>query len=82
MSEPIPFAGTPEEVRENYATHLWVQEDEDGYVCGDCSSKPWHAAAHYKCGVEPPRSQHPSLTGQSVRRFAAYFEMMKGNRAN
>lgn len=55
MNVPVPFTGTDEQKRANYATHRFTR-DEDGEVrCWNCDCKPWHVAATYPCGVTPPR---------------------------
>lgn len=57
LDRPIRFEGTPEQREANYRTHLWLSygDPEDAEIYCDCGSKPWHAAAEYPCGVEPPR---------------------------
>ena len=58
VNVPIPFQGTKEEAEANFQTHSF-----DGFPgelfsdsrCMYCDCKPWHAAAKYPCGVEPPR---------------------------
>lgn len=52
LNRPIPFQGTPEEAEANYHSHTFSGEDDRCFAC-DC--KPWHKAADYPCGVEPPR---------------------------
>ena len=53
-NRPVAFQGTKEEAEANYRTHRftsWGDEQE----CMECYCKPWHQAAKYPCGVEPPR---------------------------
>lgn len=57
INAPIPFQGTPEQAKENFATHEWFTWDGCEYRCGNCDSKPWHEAALYECGQEPPRAE-------------------------
>jgi len=52
MNVPVPFPGTEVEKIINYRTHYFGGEDGR---CFDCDSKPWHVAADYPCGEEPPR---------------------------
>lgn len=52
INRPIQFQGTPERATANYLSHYW---DHESGRCDRCDSKPWHAAAHYPCGEEPPR---------------------------
>jgi hypothetical protein len=54
INRPRRFAGTSEQARANFATHQWSPED-DAARCAHCDAKPWHAAASYPCGEEPPR---------------------------
>ena len=51
---PVQFSGTKEEIEANFATHQFTGGDDPGCLVCDC--KPWHAAANYPCGVEPPRT--------------------------
>ena len=53
MNVPAPFPGTPEEAARNRNTHQWDYSGEG--ECFQCLSKPWHTAASYPCGEEPPR---------------------------
>lgn len=55
VNRPVPFSGTPEQAQANYETHWWTRVDEYEIRCGQCDCKPWHAAAKYPCGNEPPR---------------------------
>jgi hypothetical protein len=58
ISRPVPFGGTEAERERNYRSHNWHAsgDPEDGDVrCFDCDAKPWHKAASYRCGDEPPR---------------------------
>ena len=59
VSRPIRFQGTPEQKLANRQTHRFHTEqfDEDDFEtrCTECDCKPWHAAADYPCGTEPPR---------------------------
>jgi hypothetical protein len=58
MDMPVRFTGTDAERAENRATHHFAAMgggDDYEVRCVNCDSKPWHAAADYRCGVEPPR---------------------------
>ena len=60
INRPVRFQGTSDEAAVNRRTHHFVVTDwdEDGPCerrCADCDCKPWHAAADYPCGTEPPR---------------------------
>lgn len=55
INEPVPFSGSAEQAIENYNSHVWCMLDEYECRCMACDSKPWHKAAFYPCGVEPPR---------------------------
>jgi hypothetical protein len=55
INVPIPFEGTPEQAKANFASHSWGNVYDD-YRCNDCDSKPSHEAALYLCGQEPPRA--------------------------
>ena len=55
IDEPIPFAGTDEEARANYASHLFVGNDDPS--CVRCDSRPFFLSASYPCGAEIPRQQ-------------------------
>jgi hypothetical protein len=55
VDQPVPFQGTEAEKIVNRTTHFWTQLDEHEIYCGNCDCKPWHAAADYPCGTEPPR---------------------------
>lgn len=58
INRPIPFQGSDEEKAENLATHFFDRLPYDDYFdsrCIRCDCKPWHAAALYPCGQEPPR---------------------------
>ena len=52
INEPIPFQGTEEEKKANFATHHFWADDGVEYRCCDCDCKPWHKAAFYPCGTE------------------------------
>jgi hypothetical protein len=54
INRPVRFTGSDEEAAANFRTHYWAGNDPDAR-CGECDCKPWHAAARYPCGVEPPR---------------------------
>ena len=58
MNSPVPFEGTDEQRKENLATHYFTHMGDYEYRCSDCDCKPWHAAASYPCGTEPPRYNH------------------------
>jgi hypothetical protein len=49
---PQPWPGTPEEAAANYRSHRWTGLHDP--VCFVCEAKPWHVAADWPCGVEPP----------------------------
>jgi hypothetical protein len=51
---PLRFQGTPEEARAKYLTHDWSSFGDER-ECFRCFCKPWHVAASYPCGTEPPR---------------------------
>lgn len=53
---PLPFQGTDEQKRENYATHNWVQESMTEVVCTKCGAYVYMVASDYPCGEEPPRT--------------------------
>lgn len=55
LNEPVPFSGSAEEREANFLSHAWARESEDDWSCGRCDAKPYHAAANYPCGVDPPR---------------------------
>jgi len=56
IDEPVPFAGTPEEAKANFATHHFGYDGEDYDArCISCDSKVWHKSANYPCGTEVPR---------------------------
>ncbi len=53
-SRPQPFDGTEGQRQSNRATHDF-RAFEGQWLCERCEAKPWHVAADYPCGVEPPR---------------------------
>lgn len=57
IDEPVPFAGTPEEVKANFATHHFGYDSDDhsDARCGLCDTKVWHQSASYPCGTDVPR---------------------------
>lgn len=55
LDVPVPFAGTKEEARRNFASHQFVHDDDGTPVCVRCDSKVWHESAAYLCGDEVPR---------------------------
>jgi hypothetical protein len=58
INRPVRFGGTEAERDRNFRTHDFHAsgDPEDGDVrCWRCDCKPWHAAASYPCGEEPPR---------------------------
>lgn len=55
IDRPIRFAGTAEEAAANRDSHHWTTFDGEEYRCMWCDAAPWHAAASYPCGTEPPR---------------------------
>lgn len=59
-TRPIRFTGTAEEAAANFATHNFFSTgygDDGDYRCGDCDSRPSHAAARYPCGADVPREE-------------------------
>jgi hypothetical protein len=77
MSAPIPFPGTPEAAQENRLSHNWGQVDEFEFACWSCDAKPWHVAAEYPCGVEPPRTDDPAALEEWCLRFPAYAHLVR-----
>lgn len=69
---PVPFQGTDEERAVNRATHNFFYDHEGNGECMGCACKPWHVAASYPCGVEPPREENPNAAAEQYVRFAAY----------
>lgn len=67
INAPIPFQGTAEEAVANAKTHEFVQVDIDEWRCHRCDCKPWHEAALYECGQEPPRADMTSEEFRSLR---------------
>jgi hypothetical protein len=57
IDEPVPFAGTPEEAKANFATHHfgYYSDDHSDARCGLCDTKVWHQSASYPCGTDVPR---------------------------
>lgn len=55
IEEPVPFTGTPDEARQNFATHSFTNDDDP--ACLRCDVRVWMASASYPCGVEIPRQQ-------------------------
>ena len=55
VNSPVPFNGTKKKKKKNFRTHQWSTFDGIDYNCAACDCKPWHAAASYPCGEEPPR---------------------------
>ena len=55
IDRPIRFTGTAEQAAANRGTHHFIDYGDGEVECGDCFCKPWHAAASYPCGTEPPR---------------------------
>lgn len=58
INRPVRFAGDDEQRRLNRGTHAFVffgDPDDADINCLACDCKPWHAAADYPCGEEPPR---------------------------
>lgn len=55
INVPALFDGTPEEAAANYDTHVWALLGDGEMECLNCPTKPYHVAANYPCGVEPPR---------------------------
>lgn len=54
VNQPVPFSGTSEERKANYATHDFIYYDEEA-ECMGCCCKPWHVMADYPCGTIVPR---------------------------
>lgn len=52
INRPVAFKGSEAEMQANRRTHDFRGID---YRCMACDCKPWHAAADYPCGTEPPR---------------------------
>jgi hypothetical protein len=74
VNRPIPFRGTLEEAAANYATHRFLDYDGE-QECDVCLSKPWHVAASYPCGQEPPRetvNTDDDPVAEQTARFVAY----------
>lgn len=44
-----------DERKEMMQTHHWFADPDGQLDCTRCAAKPWHAAALYECGTEPPR---------------------------
>jgi hypothetical protein len=55
INEPIPFKGTEEQKEANFRTHYFGMGADLDSRCHYCDCKPWHKAAFYPCGEEPPR---------------------------
>lgn len=53
VNRPVEFLGTEAERVANRATHQYAWDSDPRCIYCDC--KPWHVAADYSCGVEPPR---------------------------
>lgn len=58
---PVPFPGSDEERLTNFHSHKWSTFGDEVF-CWDCEAKPWHAAAHYRCGAEIPTEEIPQTT--------------------
>jgi hypothetical protein len=54
VDRPVQFSGSEEERAANLASHSFTWSDPDTR-CTFCDCKPWHQAASYPCGDEPPR---------------------------
>ncbi|HEY1309260.1 MAG TPA: hypothetical protein VGF24_37230 [Vicinamibacterales bacterium] len=52
---PLRFPGDDADRRTNFYSHDWLTTHDGEVECADCFCKPWHAAAAYPCGTEPPR---------------------------
>lgn len=55
INRPVRFVGTEDERMRNYRSHDWLTCWDGEVECARCCAKPWHAAASYRCGDEPPR---------------------------
>jgi hypothetical protein len=57
---PAEFVGTPSERQANRSSHDWhtyrLDANDVDVVCARCGSYPFHIAADYPCGTEPPRT--------------------------
>ncbi len=53
-TRPQRFQGSDSERWENRLTHRWGNFDGQT-MCGVCDAKPFHVAAEWPCGVNPPR---------------------------
>lgn len=67
MNAPIPFRGLPDEAAANRASHRWAGDPYSEIRCYECDAKPWHVAANYPCGVEPPRTEGGQGHRQEVK---------------
>jgi hypothetical protein len=54
MIRPVRFQGTDAEARANYATHVFIYDEDGDTRCADCDARPTHAAASYPCGTRVP----------------------------
>lgn len=54
INRPVRFSGSKEERAANRRTHHFIDYGEES-ECANCVCKPWHVAADYPCGTEPPR---------------------------
>lgn len=71
---PVPFHGTEEERRANLASHNFITYSDGEAECANCFCKPWHTAANYPCGEEPPREHVPDevALSEQTARFLGY----------
>jgi len=53
---PVPFMGTAEQAKANFASHDWQTYDPfEPAECRKCMHRTYHVGASYPCGVEPAR---------------------------
>lgn len=75
MSANVParFDGTAEQAAANRLSHDFVRYGDE-VECARCVCKPWHVAASYRCGVEPPRAtvDAASAIADQAARFLSY----------
>ena len=54
IDRPKAFAGSKQEQVVNFASHHFVNTDDD-IRCSNCDCKPWYRSASYRCGASIPR---------------------------
>ena len=52
---PLPYPGTPDQIKTNRNTHRWHSLDGDDYRCLVCDCNAYGTVADWPCGTEPPR---------------------------